>query len=183
MPALIAYLILLFALLFFLIFMTIYTLFLIYSSIKGAPYVPTRKKVIEEILALAKIKKNKIFIELGSGDGRVVRRAVQKYGAEGLGIDVNPLLIIWGKILAKVEGTGEKIDFQVKNIFDADLRRGDYIYLFLMPSLIEKLTEKMNIELKHGAVVIAHGFPVKSWEKKLFYTLKRSPFPTYYYRI
>lgn len=183
MLALIAYLMLLLALLFFFIFMSVYTLFLIYSSMKGAPYVPTKKKVIEEILKPAKIKKNTSFVELGSGDGRIVRYATKRYGIKGLGVDINPILITWAKILAKFEGLDKKVDFQIKDIFASDLKEFDYIYLFLMPDLIGKLTDKMNKELKSGAVVIAHGFPVKSWQKKLFYILKRNPFPTYYYRI
>lgn len=183
MLALIAYLLFIFALLLFLIFMTVYTLFLIYSSIKGAPYVPTKRKIIEEILGPAKIKKHGYFVELGSGDGRVVRYAVKKFGARGVGIDVNPILTNWAKILAKLEGLDGKIEFKVQNIFDSDLSRVDYIYLFLMPALINKLTDKMAKELKKGAIVIAHGFPVKSWGEKLFFIRKEEPFPTYYYKF
>ena len=183
MLALIAYLLTLFALLAFLILLSIYTLGLIYSSIKGAPYVPTKKKILEEILLPAKVKKNSRFVEIGSGDGRMVRYAAKRYGARGDGVDVNPILINWAKVLSKIVGTEGNVNFQVENVFDVDLGQADYVYLFLMPELIEKLKSKMNKELKRSAVVIAHGFPVKGWEKSLFYTLKRNPFPTYYYRI
>lgn len=183
MLVLILYLLLLIGLLTFLVLISVYTIFLIYSSVKGAPYVPTRKQVIEEILKPAKIKKNKFFVELGSGDGRILRYAARRFGVRGVGFDVNPWLVFWSRILAGFERLEDKIDFQMKNVFDADLAKADYVYLFLMPALIEKLEGKMNRDLKKGSIVIAHGFPVKGWKKKIFYTLKKSPFPTYYYRI
>jgi len=170
---LILYLILILSLLLFLMLMSIYTLSLIYSSIMGSPYVATRKKRIEEILKEVELKKGKLFIELGSGDGRIVRTAVRKYGVKGVGVDINPLLIFWAKILG-----ANNIKFKTENIFDSDLKQADYVYLFLMPKLIEKLALKMNKELKKRTVVISQG-----WEKRLFKKLEKLPFSTYYYRI
>ncbi|MCL4364148.1 class I SAM-dependent methyltransferase [Patescibacteria group bacterium] len=178
MVILILYLLAVLLLLIFLIFMSIYTLSLIYSSLKGSPYVATRSRRVEEILGSADLKKGKLFIELGSGDGRVVRMAAKKYGIKGIGVDVNPLLIFWSKILGK-----KNIDFRTENIFTADLSKADYVYIFLMPKLIEELAKKMDRELKKGAVVISHGFPVKGWEKQLFRKLDVVPFPTYFYKI
>ncbi|PIQ72426.1 hypothetical protein COY13_01450 [Candidatus Roizmanbacteria bacterium CG_4_10_14_0_2_um_filter_36_35] len=158
--------------------MSVYTLFLIYSSAMGSPYVATGKKRIEEILKEANLKKGKTFVELGCGDGRIVRTAVKHYNVKGVGIDINPLLIFWAKIL----GTNG-IQYKLENIFETDLKQSDYIYIFLMPKLIEKLALKMNKEVKKGAIVISHGFPIKGWEKKLIKTLKRIPFSTYFYRV
>lgn len=164
-------------------FMSVYTLSLIYSSLKGSPYVATRKKRVEEILREANLKKGKLFIELGSGDGRIVRTAVKIFGVRGIGIDVNPLLILWARILVRLTFQEKKaITFKVENIFDTDLTKADYIYLFLMPKMIEELSKKMEKELKNDALVISHGFPIKGWERKLVKTLKVIPFPTYYYK-
>ncbi len=171
------YLAIIFFILIFLIFMSLYTLFLIYSSFMGSPYVPTKSKKVLEILKHAHLKKGKLFVELGSGDGRIVRWAVKKYHVKGLGVDINPLLVFWSKILG-----GKNIEFKVENIFDTDLKKADYVYLFLMPKLIEKLVIKMKKELKKGAIVISHGFPIKGWEKKLYKKLNDNPFPTYYYK-
>lgn len=164
-----------------LIVISCYIIFLIYSLISGSLYIPTNKKIIKEILKEANLKKGKVFVELGSGDGRVVRAAVDKYQVKGIGVDINPLLIYYSKFLARK--LKSKILFIRKNIFDVDLRKADYLYLFLMPKLIEDLTPKMERELKKGAIVISHGFPVKKWEKKLYKKLDHSPFPTYYYRL
>lgn len=182
---LIFYLILIFFLLVFLIIMSIYTLSLIYSSIKGSPYVATRSKRILEILENAHLKKGRLFIELGSGDGRVVREAVKQYQVKGIGIDINPLLVFWSKLICRLNSNLYKnnIVFRTENIFNTDLTKADYVYIFLMPKLIEELTPKLDKELKKGAIVISHGFPFKNWQKKLFKKLDRLPFPTYYYQF
>ena len=145
----------------------------------GAPYVASKNKIIKEILEKAKLKKNKYFIELGSGDGRVVRNAVKNYQVIGLGIEINPLLVNLSKILAKFDKI--KIDFQRKNIYHVNLEKADYLYLFLMPEMIVKLINKFNKELKKKTLVISHGFKIPGWEKKLVNQLNNKPFPTYFY--
>lgn len=162
--------------------MSIYTALLIYSSLKGSPYVPTKSKIIEEIFAPAKMKKGDHLIELGSGDGRMLRYAVKKYKVSGVGVDVNPLLVFWSKLVARAENLIDA-EYKVENIFDTDLSRADHVYIFLMPELIDKLVVKMKRELKKGTVVISHGFPIKAWKKIQFHVYERKPFPTYYYRI
>lgn len=183
MLSLILYIILLFALLIFLIFMSVYGLSLILSSLMGAPYVPTQKRLALEILKEIKFKKNSLFVELGSGDGRIVRTAVKHYPIRGMAVDINGLLVIWSKFLSKLDGTYPRINFVTKNILAFNLTKADYIYLFLFPALIDKLIPKFNKELKNGAIIISHGFPITQYKNKLIKQVDRSPFPTYYYKI
>ena len=180
---LIVYLLLVFSLLIFLILITINTLFLIYSSIKGSPYVATNKKKLAKIFSQVSFKKNKNFFELGCGDGRILRYVVKKYQLKGLGVDINPLLILWARILTKLDKFDKQIVFIRKNILDINLKNTNYIYIFLMPDLIRKVVNKMNKELKKGVIVISHGFKLDGWEKKLYKILKDKPFNTYYYRF
>jgi len=183
MASLILYLILIFSLLIFLIFMSVYGFSLIVSSLMGAPYVPTNKKLALEILSEIEFKKNGLFVELGSGDGRIIRAAVKNYPIRGLAIDVNSLLIIWSKFLSKFDGTRSKIDFINKNILKVDLVRANYIYLFLFPALIENLLPKFDKELKNGTIIISHGFPINQYKSRLIKKVDRKTFPTYYYKI
>ncbi|MEK7495015.1 MAG: hypothetical protein AAB788_03655 [Patescibacteria group bacterium] len=183
MLQLILYLVLVFALLIFLIFMSVYGLSMIFSSAMGAPYVPTKNKLALEILKEVKFKKNGLFVELGSGDARITRAAVKNYPVRGMAVDVNGLLIIWSKILAKFDRTYLRIDFVVKNILKVDLTKADYIYLFLFPALIKKLLPKFDKELKKRTIIISHGFPISEYKKKLFKKVPRNTFPTYYYKI
>ncbi len=182
MLTLVAYLALIFALLLFLISISIYTLFLIYSSLMGSPYVPTRQKEAELILAEAGLKKGKHLIELGCGDGRILRTAAKKYQLQGLGIDVNLFLILIARTKARWQKL-KTIKFQTKNIFATDIRQADYVYLFLMPALIAKLKPKLEKELKPKTIVISHGFAIKGWKNKQYKLLDRRPFSTYYYRL
>lgn len=166
----------------------------------GAPYVPTKKKLALEILKEVKFKKNGLFVELGSGDGRIVRTAVRNFGVRGLAVDVNCLLIIWSRILKFLDSRSSSLSNEAKNLRVDDLRgddkltflkanmlnvnltQADYIYLFLFPDLIAKLVPKFDEELKKGTVIISHGFPVSEYRNKLIKKVERSPFPTYYYK-
>ncbi|VVA44141.1 conserved hypothetical protein [Candidatus Roizmanbacteria bacterium] len=149
----------------------------------GAPYVPTKNKLALDILKEVKFKKNGLFVELGSGDGRIVRTAVKTYSVKGLAVDVNGLLIIWSKFLSKLDGTYPRINFVVKNILAVNLIRADYIYLFLFPAIIKKLVPIFDKELRKGTIIISHGFPISEYKKKLIKKVDRNTFPTYYYKI
>ena len=163
--------------------MSLYGASLIFSSMMGAPYVPTKNKLAVEIFKEVKFKKNSLFVELGSGDARITRTAVKNYPIFGMAVDVNGLLVNWSKFLSMLDGTRPRINFVIKNILNVDLTKSDYIYLFLFPTLISKLVPKFNKELKKGAVIISHGFPVSEYKFKLIKKVERSPFPTYYYKI
>ena len=162
--------------------MSIYGLSLIYSSLMGSPYVPTRNKVVLDILKEVKFQKGKLFVELGSGDARMIRIAVKKYHLKGLAVDINGLINLWAKILSKLDKTNKNIVFKTENIFDTNLAGADYLYLFLMPDLLKKLVPKFDQELKKGTIIISHGFPMHEYDKSLIKRVDRNPFPTYYYK-
>lgn len=162
-------------------FVATYGVTLLFSSAMGAPYVPTSKKRIEEILREANLKKGQTFLELGSGDGRIVRTAVKKYGVTGIGIDINPALTFIARLYAKKDNLKD-ILFKTQSVFDVDLNKAHVIYLFLMPQLIMKLLPNLT-KLPSKTILISHGFKIEGWEKKLFKTLKTEPFSTFYYRI
>jgi len=162
---------------------SVYGASLLFSAVKGAPYVPTSKKQLEKIFKKYTLKKGGQFVELGSGDGRLTRFAVKAFGVKGIGIEVNPLLVWWSKFLSLRDGTSAHTQFLRMNIFDYPLNKVDYLYLFLMPELIVKLLPKFKNELKKGTVIISHGFKLKGYEKKLFHTEPDTSFSTFYYKI
>lgn len=149
-------------------------------DIKGAPFVPTNPKIVEEIIEGAGLKKGQLFIELGSGDGRVVRLAVKKYGVKGIGFELNLLLIFYSRIVAKLNGI-KNINFVRQNIFDADIKNADVIFLFLMPRTLIKLKSKILKESKKGTLIISHGFKIEGWDNYLIKVQQRKLFPTYFY--
>ena len=162
--------------------LAVYLFSLLYSSFKGSPYVPTKNKECEYFLQQAQLKKGQVFYDLGCGDGRIVRTAVERYQVKGTGFDINPLLIRYARLLArrkKVNG----VTFITKNIFAVNLKKADVVYIFLMPKLIEKLLPKFKREMRKGTILISHGFKVEGLQKRLYKKIDHKPFPTYFYKI
>jgi phospholipid N-methyltransferase len=177
------YFLILFTELFILIGVSIYGVSLLFSAFKGAPYVPTSRRQLQSILKNVPFKKGDMLVELGSGDGRLLRLAAQEYGIKGVGIEINPLLIWWSQLLSKKDGTNKNISFIKQSVFDYSLTKADYLYIFLMPELIVKLLPKFQSELKKGVIVISHGFKIVGYEKKLIHTEQAKTFSTYYYKM
>lgn len=182
MIASIGYLFLILIELIFAFFACVYAVSALYSSFMGSAYVPTRNKDLEAILKTARLKKGQVFMDLGSGDGRVVKMAVKKYGVHGIGIDINPTLIFIANLKNKFEKI-KNLEFQRKNIKDADFKKADIIYIFLMPNFIAQLTPILRKKMKKNALVISHGFKIIGWQKYTVKTIQSHPFPTYFYRL
>lgn len=159
-----------------------YVITMFFSSLMGAPYVATRKKEILFFLKEAGLKKGKQFLEIGCGDGVVVRTAVKQYRVVGKGIDINPVLIFICRILSKLQHI-KNIEFKVENVFKTDFSKADYIYIFLMPAMIKKVIPFIKKQAKKDTIIICHGFTAPGLEKNLFKKLEREPFPTYFYRV
>ena len=77
----------------------------------SVPYVPTPQEVVERMLEMAKVSKSDYLIDLGSGDGRIVVTAAQKYGTRGFGVDLNPVRIAEANANALQAGVSDKVAF------------------------------------------------------------------------
>lgn len=164
-----------------LLYINIYLSALIYSWLKGAPYVSTSTPEIDKILKGIKIKNGSSFIELGCGDGRVVRQAVKQYKVLGIGVDINPLLILLARIRSKLNHQ-KNIKFVKMDIFDYPLARPDFVYIYLFPALISKLEKKLIVEINRGATIISHGFKIPYFSSSLIRVVNSGKFKTYFYR-
>ena len=182
MPLVILYYLVLLIICCFLISVSIYISGLIYSVFMGAPYVPTQKKHLKDILKLAKLKQGQNFLEIGSGDGRVVSEAVHTYKVNGKGIEINPILVTQARLIAALRKL-DTIEFVRQDIRKMDFKAYDVIYIFLLPGIIETLRERIEKDCKKGTLIICHGFQIKAWEKKLEQKREIKPFYTYYYRL
>lgn len=160
----------------------VYVFLSIIVELFGAPFVPTSQKVIDEILKNAKLKPNSLFVELGSGDGRVVRRAVQKYRVRGIGVEIHPYLYIYSRLKAKIEQL-DSVHFRRQSFFTTDLTEADILFLFLLPRTLKKLKDKLLKECKRNCVIISHGFKIPDWDSFIIKKTDRKTFPTYYYKI
>lgn len=163
-------------------YLMIYMISLVYSFLKGAPFVRTKSKILNTILAEAHLKPKQLLIDLGCGEGQVVRIAAKKYGLKAVGYDINPLLIYRAKILAHLEQI-KHAKFIKKNIFEVDIKKADVIYVFLLPKLLMALKHKLEKESKKNALIISHGFQIEGWKKYQIKKIPGSPFATYFYRL
>jgi ribosomal protein L11 methylase PrmA len=135
------------------------------SSAQQAPlrspdviFVPTPQEVVDAMLKLAKVTKNDVVYDLGSGDGRIPITAAKTYGARGVGIDIDPQRIKEATENLKTAGVGDRVKFLNQDLFTTDISEATVVTLYLLPSLNLKLMPKLNKELKPGTRIVSHAF-------------------------
>jgi len=178
----IAYILLIIFVLLLGIFCLFYALSNLIALILGAPFVASRQRQIDTILDKVQLKPQQLVIELGSGDGRFLRSAVKKYNVKGLGIEIQPWLLIYARIRSKMQHL-KNISFKNQNFFNADLSQADVIFAFLLPPTLKKLRPKFLKECKPNVIIISHGFRIEGFEKYLFNQLDHQPYRTYFYKL
>ncbi len=126
-------------------------------------FVPTPQEVVEVMLKVAKVTKNDVVYDLGSGDGRIPITAARVYGARAVGIDIDPDRIRDANDNLKSAATADKtilsrVKFLNQDLFTTDISEATVVTLYLLPSLNLKLIPKLNKELKPGTRVVSHAF-------------------------
>ena len=122
------------------------------------PYVPTKQEVVEEMLRLAGVKPGDVVYDLGCGDGRIVITAAQKFGARGIGVDINPQRIAEANANARRAGVEKEVTFGLGDLFEADIREATVVTLYLLPDVNLRLKPKLLRDLKPGTRVVSHDF-------------------------
>jgi SAM-dependent methyltransferase len=127
-------------------------------------FVPTREVVADQMLMLARVTADDVVYDLGSGDGRIVNLAAQKYGARGVGIELQPRLVEIARQVARDAGIVDKVTFLEGDLFSADISRATVVTLYLSPSVNRTLESKLRRELAPGTRIVSHQFPIGQWE-------------------
>ncbi len=125
-------------------------------------YVPTPQIVVDEMLRMAKVGPGDFVIDLGSGDGRMVITAAKKFGARGLGVDLDTVLLRLSNENARREGVADRARFIEQNLFETDLSQATVITSYLLPEMNEKLRPKI-LSMKPGTRVVAHDYHMGEW--------------------
>ncbi len=135
------------------------------SAIASAPFVPTPTAIADRMLTLADVGPNDYVIDLGSGDGRLVIAAVAKFKARGgKGIEIDRSLVKLATDQAKKAGVAGRVTFVAGDLFVADIEEATVVTLYLLPSMLGDLEEKLRKELKPGTRVVSHDYPLPSWK-------------------
>ena len=130
---------------------------------RDAPYFPTPQSVVDRMLQLAKVGPEDFVIDLGAGDGRIVITAAKKYGARGLGIEIEPSLVTQANWYARRDGVGDRAKFVEQDLFQTDLRPATVLTLYLFRELNIKLAPRILEQLRPGARVVSHDWDLGDW--------------------
>jgi SAM-dependent methyltransferase len=127
-------------------------------------YVPTPQELVEVMLDMAKVGKDDIVYDLGSGDGRLVIAAAKEYGASGIGIDIDPQRIDESRENAKKAGVEDKVRFREQDLFESDFHEATVVTLYLLNELNLRLRPQILGQLKPGTRVVSHAFMMGDWQ-------------------
>jgi len=133
------------------------------------PYVPTPENVVDKMLELSQITGSDIVYDLGCGDGRIVITAAQRYGAKGIGIDIDPQRISESRENAEKAEVAERVTFHEMDLFEADISQASVVTLYLLTYVNLKLRPKLFDEIRPGTRIVSHNYGMDEW-KPDYYT-------------
>jgi tRNA G37 N-methylase Trm5 len=135
-----------------------------------APYVPTPQEVVDRMLVLANVQKNDFVVDLGCGDGRIPVTAAKKYGARGLGVDIDPVRIAEANAAAKAAGVTHLVEFKLQDAMKTDVSTATVVTTYLLSASNLKLRPILTKQLKPGSRIITHNFSMGDWAPEKYET-------------
>jgi SAM-dependent methyltransferase len=137
-----------------------------------APYVPTPADVVDRMLTLAKVGTRDVVYDLGCGDGRIVIAAAQKFGARGVGVDIDANLINQAEANAKAAGVERRVKFLVQDAMTVDVSDATVVTLYLLSASNVKLRPILTRQLRPGSRIVSHSFAMGDWEPEVVNTFR-----------
>jgi SAM-dependent methyltransferase len=129
-----------------------------------APFVPTPPDVVERMLKLAGVTKRDVVYDLGCGDGRIVIAAAQRFGARGVGVDIDPERIRQSQENARKAGVEQLVTFLLQDALKTDISKATVVTLYLLSSSNLALRPLLTKQLRPGARIVSHAFDMGDWE-------------------
>ena len=127
------------------------------EPVKNAgPYVPSPQSVVADMLRYAEVGPGDFLIDLGSGDGRIVRTAAKVFGARGFGVEIKDDLVKQANEAARTEGLSDRIKFVKADLFRTDISQATVITMYLLPDTVNLLKDKFLSELRPGTRIVSH---------------------------
>jgi SAM-dependent methyltransferase len=133
------------------------------KPVDAGPYVPSPQSVVSDMLKLAEVGPEDFVIDLGSGDGRIVRTAALVFGARGFGVEIKDELVRQANADARREGIAERVKFVNADLFKTDISPATVLTMYLLPDTVNLLRDKLLAELQPGTRVLSHDYPLSGW--------------------
>ncbi len=133
------------------------------SPVDAGPYVASPDSAVAAMLREAEVGPNDYVIDLGSGDGRIVRTAAAVFGARGMGVEIQEPLVALSNELAKKEGSADRVRFVKQDLFKTDISPATVVTMYLLPDTVNLLRDKLLGELRPGARVVSHDYGLAGW--------------------
>jgi tRNA G46 methylase TrmB len=121
-------------------------------------YVPSPQSVVDAMLELAHVTSADVVYDLGSGDGRIPITAAKRYGARGVGIEIEQRLVAEARDNARKAGVADRVLFFNGDLFETDVRPATVVALFLLPRMNQELAPKLRRDLRPGSRIVTHMF-------------------------
>jgi SAM-dependent methyltransferase len=123
----------------------------------------TPQPLADAMLRFARVTKDDVVYDLGSGDGRIVVLAAQKYGAHAVGIEIDHALVEISRQVAREGEVADRATFVEGDLFAADLSKATVVTMWLSATVNQRLEAKLKLELRPGARIVSRQFPIGAW--------------------
>ena len=140
-----------------------FSLVSVFPITQGAMFHPSARVRVKTFLDHTPMMSNELLVDIGCGDGRVLREAKRRYGIRALGFEVNPLAYA----LARLRTAGmEGIEVRLRNFWNVNIRDADVVFCYLFPDVMERLAGKLEAELRPGTRVVSCNFALPGWRHR-----------------
>lgn len=127
--------------------------------------------VVERMLELAEVKKDDLIYDLGCGDGRILIHAAKKYGARGVGVDLDPQRVAEARQKAQEEGVSHLVEFHAGDGTQVDISQATVVALYMFKWFNNAIRPKLQ-KLKPGSRVVSHDYDIDDWKPTLVVNLE-----------
>ncbi len=132
----------------------------------GAGWQPTSRRVVKKMLDLAELEPGDILYDLGSGDGRILKEACKSYGAYSVGLEADPLRVLWSRLNLRFSGLSDMSHVTWGNFFNYHIGDASVVTIFLWRETNERLKAKFQEELKPGTRIVSYYWKIEGWKPK-----------------
>ena len=123
----------------------------------------TPQRLADAMLRFARVTKDDVVYDLGSGDGRIVILAAQKYGARAVGIEIDHALVEISRQVAREGEVADRATFIEGSFYSADISKATVVVMWLSETANRRLEAKLKRELRPGARIVTRQFPIGTW--------------------